>query len=70
MTLESKCQMTKENKSTDFFFFYFISKLGMKLHKKDYTALEYARDQIPFLAEVHEATFSCEHGEDGSVAPL
>lgn len=34
MALESKCRTTKENKSTDLFF-YFISKLGRKLHKKE-----------------------------------
>lgn len=33
MTLESKCQMTEENKNTNLFF-YFISSLRRKLHNK------------------------------------
>lgn len=33
-TLESKCQMTQETKTTNLFF-YFISKLGRTLHKKE-----------------------------------
>lgn len=43
-----------------YFLFYF--KVGKKTAQKGKkTALKYARDQIPFLAELHEATFSWEH---------
>lgn len=83
MTLESKCQMTKENKSIGlfggFFLFvfvclvcFFISTLQRKLQKKKNKTQAESVLETKSYSELRsmEMPSSCGCGKDGSVVPL
>lgn len=83
MTLESKCQMTKENKSTETYFccfvwvclsglfFYFnIAKETAQKEKKNPQAKSMLETKSHSELRSMEVPSSCGHRKDGSVVPL